>query len=285
MNTKRVCEIWAIYFGTALICQLAIPNVFHTDFFAFPVNMTLLLLGIVGLWILYREKATSRLSLLLSSPTTTFFLLAVAVVTFLILGLTSWLTPASWWFFFVLTALSAHLLFVLFRGFHRNKPYRLRFLLNHAGLLLALIGGFAGGADTTQWRLRISGNETAQEAFAPDGSTMRLKQALKLEKFTVTHYPNGLPENYEAQISINDKEVVLRVNEPYGLSLSDDLYLVDYEHIPAGETTGYCILEIVRQPWKYVQWAGIWMMIAGSVLLFAQGVPSAKKRKQRNDME
>ena len=160
-----------------------------------------------------------------------------------------------------------------------SKQIRLRFLLDHAGLLLALIGGFAGGADTTQWRLRISGNETAQEAFAPDGSTIQLKQALKLEKFTVTHYPNGIPENYEAQISINDKEVVLRVNEPYGLSLSDDLYLVDYEHAPAGETTRYCILEIVRQPWKYVEWAGIWMMITGSVLLFAQGVPSAKKRR------
>ena len=83
----------------------------------------------------------------------------------------------------------------------------------------------------------------------------------------------------KCKMMVDDDEVSLRVNEPYALSLVDDLYLVDYEHVSEGETVGYCILEIVRQPWKYMQWVGICMMMLGSVLLFAQGVPLSERRK------
>jgi hypothetical protein len=100
-----------------------------------------------------------------------------------------------------------------------------------------------------------------------------------LEKFTVAYNLDGMPDSYEVRLMVDDEEVSLRVNEPYALSLVDDLYLVDYEHVSEGETVGYCILEIVRQPWKYMQWVGICMMMLGSVLLFAQGVPLSERRK------
>lgn len=280
MSRRAVYKAWAIYFGVALICQTAIPGSFRIGFFAFPVNAALLLTGGVSLWILYREKPNTYLIRILTAPATTFLLVAVALVTFLVLGLASWLTPVSWWFFFVLTALMAHLLVVTFRGLRQGRRHRLRFLLNHVGLLLAFAGGFAGGADTERWRLRVACGQATQEVFALDGSSIRLRQALELEKFTVTYYSGGIPESYEARIKVDDKDIVLRVNRPYGLSLTDDLYLVDYERRPAGEPVKYCILEIVRQPWKYIQRIGIWMMIAGAVLLFAQGLPqSANERK------
>lgn len=262
--------VWAVYFGLAMILQLTVPEAFHTDFFAFPVNAAMMLFAAVGLWILYRERPEAAPAVLLASPHTTFLLLSVSAVTFLVLGLTSRLSPASWWFFFLLTAFSAHLFAVILRRVKRGGPHRLRFVLNHAGLLLALAGGFAGSADTSVWRVRLQKDEVSRQAFASDGSSMNLKRELELTGFTVGYYPDGKAESYEASIRIDGEDAVLRVNEPCRLSFSEELYLVDYEHVPAGENAGYCILEIVRQPWKYIQWAGIWMMIAGSILLFFQ---------------
>ena len=198
------------------------------------------------------------------------------------MGFTSWLTSASWWLFFVLTALSANLLFVRSRGFRKDRPYGLRFLFNHIGLFLALVCGFAGSADTRQWRLRVSGDEVTHEVFSPDGERARWRQGIKLEKFTVAYNLDGMPDSYEARLMVDDDEVSLRVNEPYALSLVDDLYLVDYEHVSEGETVGYCILEIVRQPWKYMQWVGICMMMLGSVLSVCTG--SSAVRKEENAM-
>lgn len=269
--------IWAAYFGAALGCQLAASDNFPITFFAFPVNAALLLPGAVLLWMLHKKKPTSLLAGLLASPATTFLLLAVSIATFVALEFIAWLRPDSWWFFFVFSALSAHLLFITFRGLKKRKKHRLRFLLNHAGLLLILAGGFAGSADTAQYRLRVFKEESTQQAFAPDGRNLRLPQAFRLERFDATYYSNGMPKNYEAHLKVGTENVLLRVNHPYRLSWTENLYLIDYEHRPEGEEAGHCTVEIVRQPWKPVQWTGIWMLMAGSLLLFVQGLSASKK--------
>jgi hypothetical protein len=38
-----------------------------------------------------------------------------------------------------------------------------------------------------------------------------------------------------------------------------------------GAESSYCILEIVREPWKYLTVAGIVMLLAGALLLFIGG--------------
>lgn len=269
--------IWAAYFGAALCGQLAASDKFPITFFAFPVNAALLLLGAVSLWMLHKKKPTSQLAGLLASPATTFLLLVVSIGTFVALEFIARLRPDSWWFFFVFSALSAHLLFITFRGLKKKKKHRLRFLLNHVGLLLTLAGGFAGSADTAQYRLRVFKEESTQQAFAPDGRSLRLPQAFRLDRFNATYYSNGTPKNYEAHLKVGTENVLLRVNHPYRLSWAENLYLIDYEHRPEGEEASHCTVEIVRQPWKPVQWTGIWMLMAGSLLLFMQGLSASKK--------
>lgn len=260
-----------------MCCQLAASDNFPIFFFAFPVNAALLSLGAVSLWILHKKRPASRFAHLLAAPATTFLLLAVSVASFLLLAFTTLPRPDSWWFFFVFTALSAHLLFITFRGQKKGGKYRPRFLLNHVGLLLALAGGFAGSADTAQYRLRIFKEEANSQAFTPDGQSIRLPQTLQLKQFNVTYYPNGIPKSYEARLKVNDEDALLQVNHPYRLSWAEDLYLIDYEHRPEGEEVSYCTVEIVRQPWKAVQWTGIWMLLAGSLSLFAQRLPASEK--------
>ncbi|MGN0007875.1 MAG: cytochrome c biogenesis protein ResB [Alistipes sp.] len=281
MKKRAVYTVWAIWFAVAAICQLSIPDSFDAAFFAFPVNVALLLLCGAVLWVLCRENPNAALTVALSAPSATFLLISVAVATCLVLGLTSWLKPASWWFFFVFAALIAHLSIVTFRGLRSGKPNRLRFVLNHAGLLLALVGGFVGSADAGQWRLRVADGGVTSEAFAKDGGAIRLQHEIGMERFAVEYYADGNPADYQAHLTIDGKPVAVKVNRPYSLSAFDNLYLVDYEHVPAGERVGYCTLEIVRQPWKYLLWTGIVMMLAGSVLLFAQKVSVPENFKMR----
>ena len=275
---KLYIKIWGAYFGVALLCQFLLPD-FPTAFFAFPVNDALVLLAMVGLWILRKEKPVSPVTRLLASPSTTSILLALLAASCLRLGLTSRPSPSSWWFFFLLTALFLHLLMVFYAGAFRKRPHRLRFILIHGGLLLALLGGFAGTPDTAEWRLPVGKEWATRQAYTPQYGKIRLPHSLQLKDFDVTYYANGMPQNFQAHLLLDStKDITLSVNHPYALSPNDDLYLVDYEHVAEPR---FCIVQLVRQPWKYVQSFGIWLLLAGCVLLFAQGLPTGMARKEK----
>ena len=79
---------------------------------------------------------------------------------------------------------------------------------------------------------------------------------------------------YEADLSVDARQVTLRVNEPYNISFGKDLYLVGFDSSYYGEN---CILQIVYEPWKYAALAGVVMMLAGAFLLFVAGP------RKRND--
>lgn len=270
MKTKMHIKVWGTYFSGALLCQLLLPA-FPEDFFAFPVNGALVLLAVTGLWVLRKEHPASPAVRLLSSPSTTCILLALLVLSCLTLGLTSSPSPSSWWFFFLFTALTLHLLMVFYAGAFRRRPHRLRFILIHGGLLLALLGSFAGAPDTAEWRLPVDKKRPTRQAYTPQNGKIYLPHSLQLKDFDVTYYPNGLPQDFRADLLLDQTEdIALSVNHPYALSLTDDLYLVDYEHTPEPR---FCIVQLVRQPWKYVLGTGIWLLLGGCLLLFVQGLP------------
>ena len=279
MKSRRIYLQWAVYFGAALVCQLLFHD-FPRDFFAFPVNAACVLLCCVVLWIVCREKPQSWFSELLSAPQSTCLVVFAFFLSCLALGLGFGPQADSWWFVMVLAALLAVLLYTVFRGVSRRRV-RIRFLLIHVGLFVALLGGFAGSADTQQWRVMVPRDVSVNEAFDAEGGKKTLSWSFLLESFMIEYHEDGVPRDFEAVLDMDGKQVRVKVNHPYRLSAADELYLVDYEHVTAGEQAGYCILEIVHQPWKYLQWAGIWMLVAGSVLLFIQGIPlAAKDRKE-----
>ena len=270
MQMRMCIKVWGVYFSGALLCQLLLPA-FPEDFFAFPVNGALVLLAVTGLWVLRKERPASPAVRLLSSPSTTCILLALLVLSCLTLGLASSPSPSSWWFFFLFTDLTLHLLMVFYAGAFRRRPHRLRFILIHGGLLLALLGSFAGAPDTAEWRLPVDKKRPTRQAYTPQNGKIYLPHSLQLKDFDVTYYPNGLPQDFRADLLLDQTEdIALSVNHPYALSLTDDLYLVDYEHTPEPR---FCIVQLVRQPWKYVLGTGIWLLLGGCLLLFVQGLP------------
>ena len=77
-------------------------------------------------------------------------------------------------------------------------------------------------------------------------------------------------EELEIHEFFNYLSAMIEVNDPYTYTLGEDVYLVGYD-AAAGSESAYCILEIVREPWKYVTVAGIVLLLAGAVLLFIGG--------------
>ena len=277
MRKGSVYIIWAAYFIAAAVCQ-AVWGDFPSAFFEFPVNAAVLLLWAVSAWLLYREGRNSTAAAFLLSPHTTATVLAVFTAVCLIQGFSHSRLSGTWWFVAAVFALLTHLLLVLLRGSDHRRPFRLRFILNHAGLLLALAGGFFGSPDTREWKTAVNLAGPSREAVDRQGNLSSLDYDLQLAGFYIDTYGNGTARSYEASVIVDGcRTAVLKVNKPYRLSWKDDLYLSGFS--PAGEDdcdmAGNCILQVVRHPWKYAEISGILMMLAGCLLLFLQG-PAGK---------
>lgn len=260
-----------VYFGAAILLQCTVGDV-PWDFFAFPVNLALLLLWAVALWVFYREGRHSRVVATLLDIRTTFLLIGIFLLCCLVAGLTSRQVTTTWWFVASLLVLLTHLLMVVYRGVAIRRPHRVRFILNHVGLLLLLSGGFFGNVDLREWRVRAMEGEQILEMYDMAGGTVILKNGLRLRSAHADYYPDGMPQSYEAVLEVDGKAATLRVNEPYALSWRDALYLVGYDCPAVDGEPASCVLQLVRQPWRVVQWAGIWMLLLGSALIFVQGV-------------
>lgn len=261
-------------FITGLLIQ-AFAGYFPAEAFAFPVNAAVLFAALAGLWVLWREKPGGAICGWLASGNTSIALISAFLGCCIILGLTRQDAGAAsfpgfgnvrrtWWFMLISIALMANLFVVILS--RRKKG--IRFILNHIGVLVALIGCFFGAPDHIVSRAMVS-RDVVREAVGENGEVVPLPAAMSLDDFNVEHDSRGNVRNYRAVIDVDGKKAELRVNHPYRISISEDLYLTSYDR--DNPEPQYCIVEVVRQPWKYIVWAGIVMMMAGSILMFVRG--------------
>ena len=271
---KRSVLIVLTIFITGLLIQ-AFAGYFPAEAFAFPINAAVLFAALAGLWVLWREKPGGAVCRWLASGNASIALIAAFLICCLILGMKMQHADAvsfpgfgnvrrTWWFILISIALMANLFVVILS--RRKKG--IRFILNHIGVLVALIGCFFGAPDHTVSRAIVSG-EAVHEAVGENGEIVPLPAAMKLDGFNVELNQRGNVRNYMALIDVDGKKVELRVNHPYRISMSEDVYLTSYDR--DNLEPQYCIVEVVRQPWKYLIWAGIVMMMAGGILMFARG--------------
>ena len=192
----------------------------------------------------------------------TWLSLAVMAIIGIVLGLQRVPASTSWLVVVGLLFVLNHLAFVILRGWRDRNGIRLRFILTHVGLWLALGAGFFGAPDREQMRVAVDSNATNQ-AYTMAGAVRILPYELRLESLTIE------PTNYEARVAINDEIVSLRVNHPYNYTPSQKIYLASVSDANAGAE--YAIIEIVDEPWQWLSMAGIVMLILGGVLLFVRG--------------
>ena len=169
------------------------------------------------------------------------------------------------------------LLFVIMRGWRRPTAtgarlgaIRWRFLLLHVGLLVAVGSAFWGAPDVQTLRMKAYVGVPSQEAYFMDGRQTWLPYEVVLQDFDVQQYDNGVPSAYKATVEVDGESVEIEVNDPYARGFGEDVYLVGYD-AAMGSDSSYCILEIVREPWKCMTVTGIIMLLIGALLLFIGG--------------
>lgn len=281
-------QLLAAYFVLAALLQMVTGN-FPLFFFTFPLNVILAAIWIYLLWRLYKEGKDFSLVRFLLSPRTSILSILLLIGGSLVIGLFPQLSDAeaasmtgifaalgcynfmtSWIFVAILFLFLSHLELVIVHAFYHRTKAKKRFLLNHIGLWLALFAGFVGSSDVQTLRIPLYAGKPAREAYSMDGTVYYLDYELELRSFEVNYYPNGRPSRFAADVRIGDENTVLEVNHPHSYRMGEDIYLTGYDTRNANNTQ-YCVLQIVRQPWKYITIVGILMMLAGAILLFING--------------
>lgn len=244
-------------------------------FFAFPLNMLLAMLWF-GSWAwLWKSRSSdsgmkspaSSLLRFMLSPAATVSALVILIAACLWIGFSGsrdFVQTVP--FVVVLLYLQTVVFLVTLRGWRRPcGRVRWRFLLVHAGLLLAISAGFWGAPDSSEMRLMLAGGQSSEKAFLMDGRLTSLGYEIGLEDYRIEVSDDGKPSYYEAQVSVDGGESArIMVNHPYSVRFGEDIYL-------ASVTDAGCVFQIVREPWRYFALAGIIMLLAGAFLLFIKG--------------
>lgn len=251
---------------------------FPSDFFAFPLNLIFLAVWAAGCVLLWKHCRKTLLVRLFLAPFGTFLSIGLFLLMCLVIGFTGYRSLAGSWISVVISLLlQTVLLFVIMRGVRRQTasgahlgPIRWRFLMLHVGLLVTVGSAFWGAPDTQTLRMKAYVDVPSNEAISMDGMMAWLPYEVTLRDFDVQEYDNGVPSDYKAVVEVDGVVVDIKVNDPYTRGFGEDVYLVGYDSAMGSESS-YCILEIVREPWKYLTVAGIALLLAGALLLFIAG--------------
>lgn len=240
--------------------------------FAFPVNVAILCVLAGGLFVLNRERGNSRWVAALASGRAGAVLAGAAALCSLPIAFApERMWQQSWVFLAVLLLLMANLFLAVLR--YRGR-FRVRFYLNHVGLLVLIASLAFGAADMERMRAAVNIGESIDTAYTADGMPRALGYTLRVDTFEATFYENNVPAEFRAEVSSEGVSRTLRVNHPWHKSWKEDIYLTGYD-TAAGNASEYCILEFVVQPWKYAATAALVAFLAGALLMIWGG----KKRK------
>ena len=239
-------------------------------FFAFPMNLVVAVLWLLSLVELYRRREQSCIARFMLSMQATYASLALAAAGGVAVGVMAEAPTRTWPFVAMELFVMSHLVMVTLRGWRNSEGVRWRFVLNHAGLLLALGAGFWGAPDVEELRLPLVEGRPSSEAYTIDGRCVTLGYEVTLLDFEVDYFDNGVPSDFVARVDIAGVEVALRVNAPYRCRLGENIYIVNYEKDLVGRTC--CIVQVVQDAWSPVMVAGVAMLLAGALLMFLQGV-------------
>ncbi len=161
-----------------------------------------------------------------------------------------------------------------------NLKRDIPFLLNHLGLFLALTTATLGNADMQRVKMITTIGEPEWRALTAEGSIKEMPLAIELKKFIMETYDDGSPKRFASDIQILTKtkkniETTIDVNKPYEVD-GWKIYQYGYD-TQMGAQSQISILELVSDPWLPLVYTGIYMMLAGAVVLLLQG--NNKKRR------
>ena len=301
-NMKEGFLIGGCLILAGLLLQLIVGPV-AWEVFAWPTNgitMAVFLTIIVSVFLLRKQVYAFRFFSTIQAAIPT---LVYAVVLTIIMGLTRQksLTPGpspmgegslwinymlSFWPFVLIYVLMAFILgLVVLRQLRswvaaRFSPSALPFsLLSHLGLFLAMTTATLGNGDMQRLKMITVVGEPEWRALDAQQQIVRMPLAIELKQFIMETYDDGSPKRFASEIQILMKsgkniQTTVDVNKPVEVD-GWKIYQYGYDQ-QAGARSRISIFELVRDPWLPAVYTGIFMMLAGALLMFVFGVRRAE---------
>lgn len=251
---------------------------------AFPVNLIVLLALLVFVAVAYVMRDKAGLFGWLGSSEAAVPALSCTLFLTIIMGLTAQIPERGWlgnmvtfWPFALcyvwMTVVAGLLALGGVRRVARSWK-EIPYALIHLGLFVTLVCATLGSADKRDLEMTLHEGETVSTASTEDGTTYETGLSVRLDDFTMETYPNGMPKRFASDVVVKGKNgqditAVIEVNKPLKVD-GWKMYQYGYDE-EAGTESQVSILEIVRDPWLPLVYVGIFMMLAGALLMLVTG--------------
>jgi len=262
-----------------LLLQLSTGPV-DWDAYRWPVNGIVLVgfLSIIAIIHLLRKRVYAMQ--FLGTYKAAIPSLVYAVVLTIIMGLTRQETNGTWlnnmlsfWPFVLIYVYMAVILgLVVLRRLSHLTSWRrdVPFLLNHLGLFLAMTTATLGNADMQRLKMITVVGGSEWRALTSQQQIVDMPFAIELKKFIMETYDDGSPKRFASEIQILTRsgkniETTVEVNKPVEVE-GWKIYQYGYD-TQMGAMSRTSILELVSDPWLPLVYAGIYMMLAGAVIM------------------
>ena len=257
---------------------------------AWPVNLILLILLLGGIGVMYAlRRKVYAFEWMMHSGAAVPCLVYAAALTILMgllpqvrMGGVPWLSQMlSFWPFvliwiwmMVISALAAlnHLL--------RWKVREIPFILNHLGVVVAIVAATLGSADMQTLQLTAFTGEAEWRAVDETGRMVEPGIAIELRQFTMEEYPDHSPKRFASDVTVYTKDGknvsgIVEVNKPLKVN-GWKIYQYGYD-VMRGSNSSYSVFQLVRDPWILWVYIGIFMMLAGALCLMFFMAPKPVK--------
>lgn len=237
--------------------------------FAFPLNALLVVLWLMVVARLWRKRDMELSRFMLSAEATKLSLVVMAVVG-IVLGTQAEPKSTSLSVISAILFTLTHLSLVILRGWRSTGGIRWRFSLLHCGLWLLLGAGFWGASDRSVVRMALERGERSSIAYTTSGSAEELGYEIELRDIRTERDSAGRLSAIEANVVVDKTRATLSVNHPISKGLGTKIYIVN------DGSDGYAVIEVIDEPWHYLSFVGIVMLLAGAVMMFAAGPKKIK---------
>ena len=149
-------------------------------------------------------------------------------------------------------------------------------ILSHLGLFLAMTTATLGNADMQRLKMITVKGEPEWRALTSQQQIVQMPFAIELKEFVMETYDDGMPRRFASDIQIltktdNSIQTTVEVNKPVEVD-GWKIYQYGYD-TQMGAMSQYSILELISDPWLPLVYTGIYMMLAGAVLMMLRAIP------------
>jgi len=266
-----------------LLLELTVGQVIW-DAFAWPVNGIVLagfLAMIVAMHLLRKRVYAFRF---LSTYQAAIPVMCFAVVLTVVMGLTRQTVNGVWinnmltfWPFVLVYVYMAVIvgLVVLKTALKMKSASKVVAGFFHLGLFITMTTATLGNADMQRLKMIAAKGEPEWRAIDQQGNLKELPLAIELKEFIMETYDDGSPKRFASEIEIltqtgKNLHATVDVNKPAEVD-GWKIYQYGYDE-QMGAASTISIFELVSDPWLPYVYFGIYMMLAGGLLMFITGV-------------